>query len=220
MKICVFLTVTLFIFPALGQQFRVQKVKGNKAVIEFSGQQLTPGRSYSIGKTSSGTGTGSRDYLIGGSLNFNSGTYQTSVLNGSSPHKDLNISARFGWNFGDYEVGPLLSYRNIDSDYSGAHYSTLAGGAFFDYNMTPNRSGETHLFGGFVEGVFGTTSATNGASSSAMEFFFGGFFKWFGLGNNMALRGDLGYDYYKATASGVSGTLQGFVIRGTIATYF
>lgn len=219
----VFLASFLIPMVSLAQQIRVEKLKGNKAVIEFTGN-LIPGKTYSIDGTSAShsenSAHGKRQYVLGGSLGFSSSAYTSPSINATLKHSDMNLSTRFGWNYESFEIGPMFGYKNVDSDYADQHFSSFSGGAFADYNMTPNRPGETMIFGVTGEAVFGSITPKTGNSGSTMEFFVGGFFKWFGLTDSTALRADLGYDYLKTTADASSNTLQGFVLRGGIATYF
>ncbi len=202
---------------SVAQQIRVEKVKGNKAVIEFSGD-LTPGKTYSIRDKSGHNGV--RKYVISGSMEFTSSTYAASSLSASVKHNDLNLSARFGWNYEVFEFGPIFGYRNIDSGYVDQHFTSFSGGVFVDYNFTPNHPEASAIFGLTGEGIFGSLTPNSGSSASTTGFFAGGFFKWFGLTDSTALRADLGYDYLKTTADTSNNTLQGFVFRGGIATYF
>lgn len=219
MKRLIFFAAMFIYVPTQAQQIRVEKIRGSRAVIQFSGD-LIPGKTYSLVAPSKNAKGGKRNYSLAGSLSFSNSTFQSTLGGGSSPHKDFTIAVLFGWNFETYELGPILSYRNLDSDYSGAHYSMFSTGGFFDYNLSPNRPGVSHIFGATAEATMGSSNAANGNNSSSMDFFVGGFYKWFGLGESSALRGDLGYDYSKTSFSGGSATLQGFQLRGSIATYF
>ncbi|HEY8269472.1 MAG TPA: hypothetical protein VIG33_01180 [Pseudobdellovibrionaceae bacterium] len=205
------------------QQIHVEKIKGNRAVVEFSGS-LIPGKTYSlsINKTEppEETAGGKRQYIIGGSLGFNSTSYTVPSLNTTLKNSDINVFIRFGWNKESFEFGPIFGYKNIDSDYTDRHYSSFSGGAFADYNLTANRLGETKIFGITSEGIVGSLTPKTGDGGSTLEFFGGGFFKWFGITDSTALRFDMGYSYIKTTAGASSDTLQGLVLRGGIATYF
>lgn len=215
----------------LAQQITVQKVKGNKAVIEISGGTLSQGRTYSIGGGSSSSSTGggvsgTRDHIIGGSFGFRSGTDTTSINNGtasasiSSSSSDMNLLARFGWNLGTYEAGPILIYRSVDSDYQALHYSSVGAGGFFDYNFGLNRSGESTVYAATAEGTYGSYSPKSGTGGNIIGLFAGLSAKWFGLSNTTAIRGDLGYDYEKITISSSSITSTGFAFRVGLSNYF
>lgn len=202
------------------QQIRVEKTKGNKAVVEFTGN-LIAGKTYSINTNpTEDTRSRSRQYIIGGSLGFSSSTYASPSLTTTIKHSDMNLSARFGWNNESFEIGPIFGYKNIDSDYADQHFSSFTGGAFADYNLTSNHPGQNTIFGATGEGVFGSLTPKTGSGGSTIEFFIGGFLKWFCLTESTALRADFGFDYLKTTADASSSTLQGFVLRGGIATYF
>ncbi|MBS1969629.1 MAG: hypothetical protein JSU04_04955 [Bdellovibrionales bacterium] len=228
MKRAVLLASLLTSSMGFAQQITVQKVKGNKAVIEISGGTLSQGRTYSLGGGSSSTSgvSGTRDHIIGGSFGFRSGTDTTSINSGtasaslSSSSSDMNLLARFGWNLGSYEAGPLLIYRSVDSDYQALHYSSVGAGGFFDYNFNPNRNGESTVYAATAEGTYGTYSPKSGSGGNLLGLFAGFSAKWFGLTNTTAIRGDLGYDYQKITISSSSITSTGFAFRVGLSNYF
>ncbi|MGZ3744977.1 MAG: hypothetical protein ACXWRE_07700 [Pseudobdellovibrionaceae bacterium] len=201
----------------------MEKIKGNRAVVEFSGN-LAPGKSYSISDNNPGQAgespTGIRQYSIGTTFGFISTSYSVPSLNTSLKNSDMSFSARFGWNRGSFELGPILGYKNIDSDYADQHYSSFTGGIFVDSNFTANLPGEKKIYGLTGEAIAGSLTPKTGDGGSTMEFFAGVFIKWFGITDCTALRADLGYDYIKTTAGASSNTQQGLVLRGGIATYF
>lgn len=234
MKKLLFLAPLLISSAAMAQQFKVEKVKGNKAVIEFSGGGLTQGHTYNVSQPGdeelgssprkSGGGTGSRQYVVSGSFSFGSGTTSTSTTisnvtsTTSSNTTSMNFVGRFGWNMGTFELGPLVAYTKDTTSTNDS--STMSFGAFGDYNFTPNRPGESTIFALTAEGMYASNS-TNSVNSSGMGLFAGGSLKWFGLTDSTAVRFDLGYNYQKLdSGSGTNATLQGFVGRAGIATYF
>lgn len=205
----------------LAQQFKVERVKGNKAVIEYSGR-LIPGQSYSVtgGEEESSDSGSERRYVIGGSFDMRNLTQNNSVLNTSAKDNAMGLTGRFGWNLGHFEIGPIVGYTNIDSEVRGQNFSMFSFGAFADYNLTPNIAGESFIFGASGEGSYGSISASSGTSSSVMSGFVSGFGKWFVFGPSTALRLDAGYLYEKTSSNNVTLTSQGFNIRGGLATYF
>ena len=66
MKKLIILALVLVSQTAFAQQIRVQKIKGNKAIVEFS-SDLAPGRTYSVGGGSSGNITA---FFLGGSMKW------------------------------------------------------------------------------------------------------------------------------------------------------
>lgn len=227
MKMPFFLASLLISSTSFAQQIYVQKIKGNKAIIEVSGGTLSAGKSYNLGGGSSTTsnsagGGGTRDHVVGGSFTFRSGTDATSAAGASTSTKssDMNLQTRFGWNSGDMEYGPILNYRSVDSDFQGYHYSSLGAGGFFDYNFTPNLSGVSTIFAVTAEGTYGNYAPKTGSGGNSMTAFLGGSLKWFGFTGSTALRADLGYDYQKITVGSASITSSGFAVRAGIATYF
>lgn len=205
---------------AMAQQFKVEKVKGNKAVIEFSGANLSPGRTYAIGGASSeddSGGSGDRKYVIGGSFDLQFLTYSSSALAGTSSKDNLmGLLGRFGWNLENYEVGIIAGYTN--SETSTTNSAAIKAGAFFDYNLTPNRPGENSIYGASAEGSY--TSITSSTGGSILGLFVSGFAKWFVFGPSTALRVDAGYSYDKGSYTSYSTTTQGLAVRGGLSTYF
>jgi hypothetical protein len=221
--------MTLFLVvpasPALAQQIHVEKVKGGKAIVDASGIELEAGKTYSlVESTASGD---NRSYILGGTLSYD--TLNTSVSGGgtsiSTKANSLLFSSRFGWNFERFEIGPLFGFTNTSIDTTDTNTFTL--GIFTDYNFQPNRPGVTSVYGvsgelGIGSGSVsasagGSTSKTSTTSTNAYLSLFG---KWFPFRSAVALRGDLGYSYYKESVNTTSSTTQGLSLRGGIALYF
>jgi hypothetical protein len=205
----------------MAQQFKVEKVKGNKAVIEFSGAGLSAGRNYSFGGSSSsedGAATGgARRYVVGGNFDLQYLTYTSTALAGASSKDNLiGLLGRFGWNFEGYEFGFIMGYTNTET--SSSNYSLIKAGGFFDYNLTANRAGENSVYGASAEASYG--SITSSAGGSVLGVYASMFAKWFVFGPSTALRMDLGYSYDKGTFTSYSTTSQGLAVRGGLATYF
>ncbi|WP_413290978.1 hypothetical protein [Bdellovibrio sp. HCB337] len=200
------------------QQITVEKVKGNKAVVEFSGVALSPGRTYAIGGSASeGAVGGSRTRIVGGSFDLQFYEYSSST-NGGDTAKDnmLSLIGRYGWNFETFEVGMLAGY--LDTESPSSKFASVKFGLFGDYNLTPNRPGTMSIYGVGGEGSY--TSITSSGGGSMMGVFAGVFAKWFVFGPSTALRVDAGYNYEKGNYTLYSTATQGFNIRGGISTYF
>lgn len=204
---------------ASADQFKVEKVKGNKAVIDFSGSYLSPGKTYTFsgggGDSQEYSAAGERGHLIGGSFEWSSLTAAAGGSSGSSSASTITLNTRFGWNLGSVEFGPAFQYNSVSNPSS----SIYALGAFGDYNFTPNKSGVSSVFGVGGELDFGSQAQTD-ASASVLDVYVSGFFKWFPTANPFCLRGDLGYVYDKYSYSTSSLTKQGLDIRAGIAEYF
>lgn len=218
MKMPFLLASLLISSVSFAQQIRVLKVKGNKAMVEFSGATLSPGKAYNLG----GGSSSSRARVASGSFIFHSGTDSATGTTGSTSasSSELNLVARYGWNMEQYEAGPILLYRNVDSNYQSVHYTSIGVGGFFDYNFTPNRMSESTIWAVTGEGTYGTFTPKSGSGGNSMGLFAGGTLKWFGLTSSTALRADLGYDYQKITVGSSSINASGFTLRTGIATYF
>lgn len=217
-----FLASLLISSAAQAQQFKVEKVKGNKAVIEFLGPPLFQGRTYSVGSALNESTEGSvRRYVLGGSLDFHNITRKYSNLSGVEKDNVLHVTARFGWNLGSFEVGPLVGYTNSDSFRNlPSKYTLISFGAFTDYNLTPNTLEAGSLYGVGGELSYGHQSLENNNSVSVLSLFASGFGKWFVFGPSTALRLDLGYSYQTESGGTTTATSQGFAFRGGVVTYF
>lgn len=220
------IVITLLILIAAplaqAQKATVLKVKNQQAIVQFP-----PGSPPYAGQTldiSSGGGgdkkrsVGPRDNIIGVSGLLSS-------ISNSLNSQDIltfNISGYYGWNTGQYEYGPVASfgYTNVDprSD------RTIRAGGFLDYNLVHNAPGVDWVYGVGTLATLGqkSVSITGGheASETLMGLFVGGFAKWFPLGNSVALRGDLGYDFERVAPSGASYNRSGFLARGGLWVYF
>lgn len=217
-----FATVVLLSLGANAQTAKVVKVSGKKAIVQFPddarpkvGQtiDLSGGGGGDMG----GGGSGSRATIIGGSASLSSLTNSSS----SSSTTGMEVTARYGWNAGEMEYGVLGNLQYSSS--TGSSSTILGGGGFFDYNLVPNTSGTSLVYGLGAEGQFGTISTTTGSASvsgTVMTFQGGGQLKWFPLGNDVAIRGDVVYRYISTSSAGVSSNTSGFVVQGGFYIYF
>lgn len=220
MKKCfLFILVAAFSSSAFAQKIKVRKVRGNQAIVEFSGGTLNNGQVYELAGDDFGgpsfSGSAARNYVVTGSASI---TSLKSDASGSSSDSTFSFSGRFGWNLGTLEAGPMLVYKSVSIGSSTTN--TMTFGAFGDYNMIANTPGEIFVYGA---GGFGTFGQIDGGAtkSDTMELFVGPFVKWFPGGNNVSLRFDLGYSYQKTSGgSGTDYTYTGFGGLGGIQAYF
>lgn len=214
------LSILSFSSASFAQKIKVRKVKGNQAVIEFSGGSLQPGGVYELANDeysegSSSGGAGSRKYVVSLSASLTNSKADSS---GSENETDLSLIGRFGWNFGNIEVGPLASYI---SDQSGSITTkTYTFGAFGDYNMIANTPGETFIYG--VGGTGSMGQIDNGTTSKIdlMTFFVAPFAKWFPTGSSVGFRVDAGYIYQKKSGGLGDQTVTGLQLQAGIIAYF
>lgn len=214
------LLVLFFTFSsqALAQKIKVRRVKGNQAVIEFSGGTIQPGQAYELvqDEFSEGDSSGGsqRRYLV--NLNFaieNTKADSTGATNDT----DIALAARFGWNLGTFELGPLVSYS---SDATGSvTTTTMLFGGWADLNMIPNAPGEIFVYGVGGQAGFGQREG-NGSSQSLMMFMVMPFVKWFPFGSDVGLRLDAGYVYSKQGSTSGDVTTTGFMTSGGLLGYF
>lgn len=216
-------TILLTVVSALplqsqAQKIKVRRVKGNQAVVEFSGAPLQPGQAYELVQDEFSEGSSSasnRRYVV--SLDF-SLTSLKSDAPGSDSDTDMSLSGRFGWNFGQFEIGPLASYASNST--GNVTINVLKAGGWGDFNLIPNIPGEVFVFGVGGYGAFGQSDG-GGASLSLMEFGVGPFAKWFPLGSDFGFRIDAGY-MYQRQSGGTTGevTITGFASTVGLLVYF
>ena len=217
-------TVVLFSVGVNAQTAKVVKVSGKKAIVQFPDDaRPRVGQTIDLGGGGGGDmggggggGSGSRATVIGGSAGLSSLS-----SGGASSTTGLQVNARYGWNNGTMEYGPLgeLTYEST----TGQSRRLIGAGGFFDYNLVPNTPGTDLVYGLGAQGQFGSRSVTTGStevSGTRMVFQGGGQMKWFALGNTVAIRGDAVYRYESESAGGTSINTSGFVVQGGFYIYF
>lgn len=216
-KIGLIFVVFLMTSSAFAQKIKVKKVRGNQAVVEFSGEPLVTGEVYELNSDSFAETSGSdtRDHLLG--LQFSMQTGKSDVP-GAKSSTVIDLSARYGWNHGTFEFGPIFSYVSDNS--SGNTASILTGGAFGDFNLIPNSSGEVFIYGVGGTVRFGTNDSGSGTSTTLMSVAAGPVVKWFMYSGAFALRLDGLYEYNKYSSNAGDTTYSGFKLLAGIATYF
>jgi hypothetical protein len=225
------LLIALLVFTtasfAQGQTAKVIKVKGQQAIVQFPagtvpqvGQQLDlGGGSVSDADGNAMPGLGSRKNLIGLGVN------QLYFLNNSATSKSvtgIKLNGRYGWNTGRMEFGPIATLEYESRDNSSTRLMAIGG--FFDYNFTPNISGQKLVYAATGDLSFGQLSEKQGSfepTSTIINLFVGGTVKWFGLSDHFALRADAGFNLQRSTPdSGDATSLAGAMVRAGIANYF
>ncbi|WP_413942890.1 hypothetical protein [Bdellovibrio sp. HCB-162] len=213
------LTVLTFSSASFAQKIKVRRVKGNQAVIEFSGGSLQSGQVYELAPdefADSSVSTTSRKYVIALSASLMN---TKSDAAGAQNETDLSLTGKFGWNFGSYEFGPLLTYA---SDQVGSITTTsYKVGGFADYNLISNTPGEAFLYGIGGTASIGQIDGGSGSKRDLMDFFVGPFVKWFPTGSNVGFRLDVGYIYQKQSGGvGSEATISGLASAVGILAYF
>lgn len=208
--------------PALAQEARVIKVKGQQAIVTFpNGVKPQVGQMIDLnaGTVDGGSsmGTGSRDFTVGGSASL-------SFLNNSSTSKSTTLFAiepRFGWNMKQMEFGPtaILSYSSTD----GRTIRIMGAGGFFDFNFVPNVSKTQFVYGvGGDLKYYQTSDTVAGTETSTTDLvlFGGGQAKYFLFSDNVAVRGDVGYYYDRNTTPSTSSNNSGLLAKVGFYYYY
>lgn len=216
----IILTVLFLTFStqALAQKIKVRRVKGNQAVIEFSGGSLHPGQAYELVQdefSDGGTpGSSRRHYMI--NLNFAIENTKADST-GATSDTDIALAGRFGWNLEQFEFGPTVSFA---ADQTGSiTVNTYVFGGFLDFNLIQNVPGEIFIYGLGGAGGFGQREG-NGSSQSIMNFTAMPFVKWFPFGGDVGFRFDAGYVYQKQGTTGGDVTTTGFLGMAGLLGYF
>lgn len=215
----ILIALLAFSTSAFAQKIKVRKVKGNQAVIDFSGGNLVPGQVYELAPDEFGeasSGLAARKHVV--TLDFSLSNSKSDAT-GAVSETDIALSSRFGWNFASFEVGPVIRYS---SDATGSLTTSLVQlGAWADYNMIHNTPGEIFIYG--LGGAFSAGQYDNGAGSTRnlMELFAGPFVKWFPTGSNVGFRFDGGYNYGRQTGGiGSDLTVSGLSLQAGLIGYF
>ena len=218
---------------AHAQTAKVIKVKGQQAIVQFpAGTAPQVGQQINLGgggvADSSGApvaGLGSRKNSIGLGVNSLSFMNRSSKSNGvttSTGVTGINLNGRYGWNTGRMEFGPIVRLEYESADNTTTRFMGVGG--FFDYNFTPNVSGQKLVYAGTGDLSFGQSGTKQGSfdsTSTVIALFLGGSIKWFGLSDSFAIRGDAGFSYDSSTPDSSNAvTNVGAVVRAGIATYF
>lgn len=211
--------VIFFLTPtSFAQKIKVQKVKGNQAVIEFTSGTLQSGQVYELAPhelSQSYEAESSRNYLL--ALSFSLLNTKSDTINAEN-ETDISLTGKLGWNYGSFELGPLASFA---SDSTGSITSnTYKVGAFIDFNVIANAPGEAFLYGIGGTGSLGQLESS-GLKRDLIDFFVGPFIKWFPSGNRVGIRIDAGYIYQKQSGGiGTDTTVTGLATNVDILTYF
>jgi len=225
-----FLITLLMTAVAQSQQFKVNQIKGHKAIIEMlNGDILNPGETYTLQNDENtqyvnqklNIKKNQRNNLIGLSASIFS---SKNDLSNSTTQTIMDINGRYGWNKSIYEYGLIGLFGYIDS---GSLKTTSFGfGGFGTYNLNENKPGTDFLFALDTSLTYLISKNTNASQSyddSYLSASAGPFAKWFMLSNDFSVNAGFVYTYtaFKAgLASASSYNTHKFAINAGIANYF
>lgn len=217
-----FLTILILTsLNAQAQTFTVKKTKGRQAVIESS-IPLVEGDTYTI-QINKQTGLISEDVTYPRSNrsrenSFFAGINSSFFKADNLQEHEIDIEGRYGWNFADYEVGPLLHINLLDA---GAGWNTdFSVGGYFDYNFVANTNRADLVYGLTAQGYGGNREFTNGSSSQIFAFGAGGFLTWYLMGSSTALRFEGILQSKKIATATASTNAIGFTGKMLFAFYY
>lgn len=215
-----FLLSALISTSASAASFTVKKTKGNSSVIESS-TPLIPGETYIIQSSKQGQISEDVTYTRSNRSRENSfsGGIDSSFFKSDQLQEHMiDLEGRYGWNFGDYELGPLMHIHLLDE---GAGFNTdISLGGYFDYNLVSNVASEDFIYGLTAQGYGGNREFTNGASSQIFAFGGGGYLSWFLMRSTAALRIEGLVQQKKIATSVASSNVLGFTGRMLLSFYF
>jgi hypothetical protein len=203
---------------AADTKIKIKKIKGQAALVNFSGE-LVEGQTYVLAPANSSkqeSDRSSRAHRVGLSFELDSFKTKTSTLEYNPSY--MNIYFDYGWNSGTHEGGPIVGYRSENNGFGGTT-ATVIVGAFYDYNFTPNVD-VPYLFGAGGKLTYSNISASS-TSSSDTVIYPNIFWKWFAFGNTGAIRADVGYHYESGrTSSSTDLTVTGFKSTAALVLYY
>lgn len=217
------LTLVLVGSLALADQAKVIKVKGQQAIVQFPNGvtpvvgEMLPVGGEAVSESGQRGSRASRKRLVAvvGSIGF----FNNSVT--SNSRTTFDFQGRYGWNLEILEFGPLAQINYSSETVFSSR--TILGGGFFDFNFKANKPGVELVYGvgGYGDaGQYSQTLAAQDSSYAQYDLFVGGDLKWFGLSDNVALRGDAGFNLQKTSPNGQGTTLSGLLLKAAIAFYF
>jgi len=225
------LTILLLTATAHAQQFRVNQVKGNKAIIEMlGGDLLNPGETYSIQSEDysqqitnqkNAIKKNQRHNLIALSLSILS---SKTDLSNSNTQTVMDINARYGWNKATFEYGVIGLFGYTDS--TSLKTTSFGAGGFATYNLSDNKPGADLIFAidsSLTYAIRKSTTSSTSYDDTYMTAAVGPFAKWFALSNDFNINAGLVYSYtaYKAGLQGATSyNTNTFAISAGIANYF
>jgi hypothetical protein len=188
-------------------QVKVMRKKGKYAIVSFEGPSPEPGTVFNVQDPSQdfsenpSTPSGGRSNLF----DFSTALAKPLIEDGGF---SFSTSARYGWNLGQIEVGPGLSFSKSTGVPVG--FGLLG---FLDFNFFENTVKES-----FVPGLSLTADFTRlGANSFGGSFgVFGKF--WFLRASQSALRVEAKFALSKV--SGLDGMFKAISLGAGIETYF
>ena len=215
-----FLLSALISTSASAASFTVKKTKGNSSVIESS-TPLIPGETYIIQSSKQSQISEDVTYTRSNRSRENSfsGGIDSSFFKSDQLQEHMiDLEGRYGWNFGEYELGPLMHIQLLDE---GAGFNTdIYLGGYFDYNLVSNVASEDFIYGLTAQGYGGNREFTNGASSQIFAFGGGGYLSWFLIRSTTALRIEGLVQQKKIATSVASSNVLGFTGKMLLSFYF
>ena len=215
-KLILFLSLVLFYQSSQAISLTVKKLKGRQALVETS-IPLEEGQTYELQTDTISIDTLNTKNQIRKNT-FQAGVQIQSLSGATVQDNEIFMSARYGWNFEIFEVGPTLIYQSVDLG-AGTDSTILAGG-YFDYNIAKNKYPKIFIWGPTLSAEFGSKQFNAGGSASLINFDGGAFVTWFLAQSQTALRVEAKYHSQKISTSASDTTLSGFKSDVYLAFYF
>ncbi len=152
-----FFALAFFTESLWAQSFKVDKVRGKKAIIEILDGRFVPGETYQVDGKSKDQDDEFSDFeskgrpvaaqrarFINFGFGFQSGSAKVSGI-GSDSVTDFDIDLLYGWNRRQFEYGPMFQYSS--KTIANSTSSILAIGGFYDYNLVPHTNAREWIYG-------------------------------------------------------------------------
>ncbi|MCB0364977.1 MAG: hypothetical protein H6624_12095 [Bdellovibrionaceae bacterium] len=225
----------LFVWPALAQEVKVLKVKGNKAVIKIpKDMEISKGQTLMIGGGDEGDeegggstmakGSGSRNTALAMSFSMTSLSFERTTSAGGKSTGDSNtisLAVSYGWNKGWAEYGPVFIYQSSDNGSSKSTEFDLGG--YFEYNFKTNKPGEWMIPAAGIQVAWAqlsqeTTGSSADGNGPLIDIYFS--CKLFPWSDNFAISPTLGYRMVTYDFSEYKDSYSGLVLAASIMGYF
>ncbi len=134
------------------------------------------------------------------------GSYSSIKPKSGDSTTKFSISGSYGWNWNEYEFGPIIAFSSQDTGGSGVSSNTLGG--YFDYNLDQNVPGQEMVWGGVARLLLGseTSKTSNSKQTESLTTIEAGLqAKFFQFSQVLAIRTELVFQSNKVEDDETSG---------------
>ena len=166
--ICLFLVLMISPFTYSAEKGTISQMKGRKAIIVFDSEiPFSLGQRVFLSSadgTELGLGKESRNLLERkNSVNL-LGSYSSIKPKSGDAKTNFSISGSYGWNWNEYEFGPIVAFSSNDTGIQEITSNSLGG--YFDYNLDHNVAGQEMVWGGVARAQLGSETRKTGSNKT------------------------------------------------------